>query len=137
MALGTISNVRDIAGHITSDEMNDSHITDFMDAGTSYVVNKTGVLEADWAAHEDYNLAVIAAENYAAAFAVLVVSTVKDPTSRHRELLSAADRALDAIATGATATDTEEDNPFFINVNSEYQTYENNPLEVEPYESFK
>jgi hypothetical protein len=132
MVLGTPSNVRDIAGHITDDEMHEKHIEDFMEAGTSYVVNKTGVLEIDWPDHEDFSLATIAAENYAAAFAVLVVSTVKDPTARHRELLGAAERALEAIKEGAT---DEGENPFFINENSEYQTYENNPLDVEPYES--
>lgn len=134
MVLGTIPNVRAIAGQIQVAEMSDAAVTGYLQASTKYVENKTGIMEADWPTNEDYQLAVIASENYAAAFAVLVVSTAKEPTARHRELLSAADRALEAIAEGAT---TSAGNPFFIDVNSEYQTYENNPDVIKPYESFK
>lgn len=132
MVIGNIENVRAIAGHVQEDEMNDDAIEGYMAGGTSYVENRTGVSEADWPTHDDYNLAIMAAENYAAAFAVLVVSTVKDATARHKELLMAADTALAAIAIGST---DDDENPFFINENSEYMTYENNPLEIEPYES--
>ena len=134
MVLGTIANVRAIGGIIQTSEMADSAITGYLEAGTSFVENKTGIVEADWPTHEDYALALIASENYAAAFAVLVVSTGKDPTARHKELLMAANEAVNTIALGST---TDEDDPFFINENSDYQTYENNPLSVEPYESFK
>jgi len=134
MVLGTIANVRVIAGQVQVTEMTDTAVTGYLEASTKYVENKTGVLEADWPTHEDYKLAIIASENYAAAFLVLAVSTVKKPTARHRELLSASDRALEAIAQGAT---TDADNPFFIDQNSSYMTYENNPSEITPYESFK
>lgn len=136
MVLGDIADVRAIAGHVTSDEMADAKVTEYLEGSTAWVENKTGIVEANWATHEDYNLAKIASENYAAAFVVLVVSTVKEKTDRHRELLGAAERAMDAIMEGATTTG-DEDNPFFIDVNSEYKTYENNPVDIAPYESFK
>lgn len=135
MVLGDIADVRAIAGHVSTDEMSDAKITEYLDGSTAWVENKTGILEADWPAHEDYNLALIASENYAAAFVVLVVSTVKDPTARHKELLMAANEAMSSIMEGATTTgDTE--NPFFVDVNSKYRTYENNPEDIAPYESF-
>ena len=137
MVLGDISDVRAIAGHVTIDEMSDAKVTEYLEASTTWVQNKTGISEADWVTHEDYKLALIASENYAAAFVVLVVSTVKDKTDRHRELLTAANQAMEAIMEGATSTDSDTDNPFFIDVNSEYKTYENNPEFIAPYESFK
>jgi hypothetical protein len=137
MVLGSIANVRSIGGHIQEEEMDDNAVTGYLEAGTSFVENKTGVLEADWSTHEDFALAQMAAENYAAAFAVLVVSTVKDPTARHKELLGAANEAVNTIMMGATTGDGDGENPFFINENSDYQTYENNPEFVAPYESFK
>lgn len=137
MVLGTIANVRAIGGHIQTAEMDDNAVTSYLNAGTSFVENKTGIVEADWPTHEDYNLALIASENYAAAYAVLVVSTVKDPTARHKELLMAAEQAVQTIMMGATTTGSDTDNPFFIDVNSEYKTYENNPQNIAPYESFK
>lgn len=136
MVLGDIADVRAIAGHVATDEMSDAKITEYLDGSTAWVENKTGILEANWPTHEDYNLALIASENYAAAFVVLVVSTVKDPTSRHKELLMAANEAMTAIMEGATGTDSDTDNPFFIDVNSTYKTYENNPVDIAPYESF-
>lgn len=117
-------------------EMSDTAVEAYLAAGTTFVENKTGVVEANWAAHEDVALATIAAENYAAAFAVLVVSTVKDPTARHKELLMAANEAVTTIALGATE-DEGAAAAFFVNENSEYTTYELNPTVIEPYESFK
>lgn len=134
MVLGDIADVRAIAGHVTTDEMSDAKVTEYLEGSTVWVQNKTGVLEADWPTHEDYKLALIASENYAAAFVVLVVSTVKEKTDRHRELLAAANQAMEAIIEGAS--ESAED-PYFIDVNSEYKTYENNPVGIAPYESFK
>ena len=134
MVLGDIEDVRSIAGHVTTTEMTDAKVTEYLEGSTAWVENKTGVIEAEWPAHEDYNLALIASENYAAAFVVLVVSTVKDPTARHKELLMAANEAMSSIMMGATEDDQD---PFFINENSDYLTYENNPTGVEPYLSFK
>jgi hypothetical protein len=134
MVLGDIADVRAIAGNATVDEISDGKVTEYLQASTVWVQNKTGVLEADWAAHEDFKLAVMASENYAAAFVVLVVSTVKDKTDRHRELLSAAKEAMSSIIEGASEVGTED--PYFIDMTSDYKTYENNPEGVEPYKSF-
>lgn len=135
MVLGDIEDVRAIAGHVTEDEVIDDKVTEYLEGSTAWVHEKTSVLEADWPGREDYNLAKIASENYAAAFLVLIVSTVKDSTARHRELLSAANEAMNSIIGGATEEGTED--PYFINENSDYLTYENNPDNVEAYMSFK
>ena len=135
MVLGDIADVRAIAGQVTTSEVSDAKVTEYLEGSTAWVHEKTGVLEADWPAREDYNLAKIASENYAAAFLVLIVSTVKDSTARHRELLAAANEAMNTIVSGA-AEEGEED-PFFVDKTSPYRTYENNPDDVEPYLSFK
>lgn len=138
--LGNISIARQLADHVSSIEMDDNTVIEYLNSGTSFVINKTGVILANWELHEDYSSAKHASECYAAAYMVLVVSTAKDKTGRHEELLKAAQIAIDTIVSGV---DTEPDDTggdgsqFFINVNSKYKSYENNPLEVEPYKSFK
>lgn len=133
MVLGSIAIVRQLAGNVQTSEMDDDTVEEYLGSGTSFVVNKTGVTEAQWPTHEDYEMAKHGAECFAGAYIVLVVSTVKDPTARHEELLKAAQLAVDTIILGFSETGGQ----FFINVNSKYKTYENNPSQVLPYESFK
>lgn len=138
--LGSIDTIRELAGNVQQDEMSDERVEEYLHSGTSFVVNKTGVTLENWEAHEDYASAKHASECYGGAYLVLVVSTYKDKTGRHEELLKAAMTAVDTIISGV---DTDPDDSggdgsqFFINVNSKYRTYENNPDEVLPYESFK
>lgn len=136
MVLGSVAVVRKIAGNIQVDEMSDADITSYLQAATDWVENGTGVQEADWPTHGDYNFAKLAANNYAAAWCVLVVSTVKDATARHKELLAAAEGMLAQINAGAS-DETDETSGGFIDENSDYMTYENNPLMIEPYMSFR
>lgn len=138
--LGNISIARQLADHVASDEMDDNTVIEYLKSGTSFVINKTGVSLNNWELHEDYSSAKHASECYAAAYMVLVVSTSKDKTARHEELLKAAQIAVDTITSGVDTDDTDtggDGSQFFINVNSKYRTYENNPDEIEPYMSSK
>ena len=133
--LGDVSRVRKIGGRISTTELTDPEIEAYLDSATDWLENGTGISEADWPTAGDYNLALLAVNNYAAAWCVLTVSTVKDATERHKELLGSANAILAQIVTGATE-DEEEEGVGFINENSNYMTYENNPIDVDPYMSF-
>jgi hypothetical protein len=132
MVLGSVATARSLASHVSSEEMDDDEVTDYLEKGTSFVENETKILEADWADNVDLQLAVSAAECFAAAYMVLTVSTAKESTARFNELLRAAQKCIDSILKGEPGQETSA---YFVSETSDYKTYENNPDNVEPYES--
>jgi len=131
MVLGEIANVRQLAGSVSEDEMDDDVITEYLEKGTSYVENATKVDEADWPPLKDYPLAKQASECYAASYASLIVSTQKDRTERFRELQNCAKSAIETILMGVPGLD---DDPNFLDEVRPYMSSENNP-EVREYMS--
>lgn len=131
MVLGEVANVRQLAGSVDPDEMDDDVIEEYLEKGTSFVENATKVDEVDWPALKDYPLAKQASECYAASYASLIVSTQKDRTERFNELQRCAKSAIEAILMGVPGL---EDDPNFIDNNRAYMSSEMN-AEVDPYMS--
>ena len=131
MVLGEIANVRQLAGSVDEDEMDDDTIEEYLEKGTSYVENATKVDELDWPPLKDYPLAKQASECYAASYASLIISTQKDRTARFNELQNCARTAIETILMGVPGLD---DDPNFIDQVRPYMSSEMNEG-VEEYKS--
>lgn len=134
MTLGTVENVRAIAGWPSDDEVPDTEITEQLDAATRTVVTVTGIEESAWnTAPASINLALAnqTAEVCAASWVVLRISGTEKIVERSNDLQAACQNSLKLL--NQAAASTSEDNPSFIDVNSAYTTYPLNP-EVDPYD---
>lgn len=134
MALGTIDNVRAIAGWPSEEEVPDSEIQQQLDSATRRIVTITGVEESSWEnPPTDVNkpLADDAVEVCAASRVVLRVSGTDKVVERSRELGALCESSIQLL--NQALANTETDNPSFIDINSAYTTYPLNEL-VDPYD---
>jgi hypothetical protein len=132
--LGSVDNVRAIAGWPSEDEVPDSEIEQQLDAATRRIVTLTGVEEAAWdipPTDVNKSLAADAAEVCAASRVVLRVSGTEKVVERSRELGALCQQSLQLV--GQALASTESDNPSFIDVTSPYTTYPLNES-VDPYD---
>lgn len=134
MTLGTVDNVRALSGWPTIEEVPDSEIQDALEATTRRIVTATGVEEANWdLAPTSVNkpIAEETAEICTACMISLRVSAVDRQVERTNQLYKFCEQSMASLK--QSLSQTQEDDPSFIDVDSEYTTWPLN-ADVDPYD---
>ena len=132
--LGTVDNVRALSGWPTIEEVPDSEIQDALAATTRRIVTATGVEEANWdLAPTSINkpIAEETAEICTACMISMRVSTIDRQAERTNQLYKYCEMSMESLKQSLSST--EENDPSFIDVDSEYTTFPLNP-DVDPYD---
>jgi hypothetical protein len=132
--LGTVDNVRALSGWPTIEEVPDSEIQDALAATTRKIVTATGVEEASWdLAPTSINkpIAEEAAEICTAAMISMRVSAIDRQAERTTQLYKFCEQSMASLK--QSLSQTQEDDPSFIDVDSEYTTWPLN-ADVDPYD---